>query len=78
MTEHIDTNLRHHTQKLKVQMGELILHLRADVGKVTDPRAQALFEVSAEVVAGLIKAFDDFESKQKLAWRYDPADRQAA
>ena len=59
----------HHTQKLKAQMRELIDHLRADVGKVTEPKAQALFETSAEVVTGLVKAFDDYEQKDEKAWR---------
>jgi len=60
---------RHHTQKLKGQMAQLIDHLRADVGKVTDPQAQALFETSAEVLTGLVKAFDDYEKKNEEAWR---------
>ena len=34
----------HHTQKIKAQMRKLIDHLRNDVGKVTEPKAQALFE----------------------------------
>ena len=62
-------NTFHHTQKLKVKMGELIVHLRADVGKVTEPKAQALFETSAEVLTGLVKAFDDYEKKNEEAWR---------
>jgi hypothetical protein len=37
--------------------------------KVTEPKAQALFETSAEVLTGLAKAFDDFENKSEAAWR---------
>ncbi len=59
----------HHTQKLKGQMRELIDHLRADVGKVTEPRARAMFETSAEVLTGLVKAFDDYEKKNEEAWK---------
>ena len=59
----------HHTQKIKAQMSQLIEHLRGDVGKVTEPKAQALFETSAEVLAGLVKAFDDYEKKSEAAWR---------
>ena len=62
-------DLFHHTQKLKGQMRDLIDHLRADVGKVTEPRAQAMFETSAEVLTGLVKAFDDFEMKAEDAWK---------
>jgi hypothetical protein len=59
----------HHTQKIKVQLRQLIDHLREDVGKVTEPKAQALFETSAEVLTGLVKAFDDYEKKNEAAWR---------
>ena len=63
----------HHTQKIKAQMSQLIEHLRGDVGKVTEPKAQALFETSAEVLTGLVKAFDDYEKKSEAAWRTEPA-----
>jgi len=43
--------------------------LRSDVEKVNDPKAQALFETSAEVLIGLRKAFDDFEQKTESAWK---------
>src|ERR1039458_9958565 len=55
----------HQTQKIKARMGQLIEHLREDVGKVTEPKAQALFETSAEVLTGLVKAFDDYEKKRE-------------
>ena len=58
-----------HTRKIKAQMRQLIDHLREDVGKVEEPKAQALFETSAEVLTGLVKAFDDYEKKSEAAWR---------
>ena len=64
-----ENNPIHHTQKIKGQMRQLIDHLRADAGKVTEPKAQALFETSAEVLTGLVKAFDDYEKKSEAAWR---------
>ena len=64
-----EDNPIHHTQKHKTQMRQLIDHLRDDVGKVTEPKAQALFETSAEVLTGLVKAFDDYEKKTEAAWR---------
>jgi len=39
------------------------------VEKVDDPKAKALFEVSAEVIDGLQKAFTDYEEKNEMAWR---------
>ena len=67
-----ENNPIHHTQKIKAQMRQLIEHLREDVGKVTEPKAQALFEASAEVLTGLVKAFDDYEKKSEAAWRTEP------
>ena len=62
----------HHTQKIAAQMRQLIEHLRQDVGKVTEPKAQALFETTAEVLTGLVKAFGDYENKSEKAWRQEP------
>lgn len=33
------------------------------------PKAQALFETTAEVLNGLVKAFNDFERKNEPAWK---------
>jgi len=62
----------HHTQKIKARMGQLIEHLREDVGKITEPKAMALFETSAEVLTGLVKAFNDYEKKNEAVWRIEP------
>jgi len=59
----------HHTLKLKAMLSEIIDHAREDVAKVSDPKAQALFETTAEVLEGLIKAYDDYESKTERAWQ---------
>jgi hypothetical protein len=67
-----ENNPIHHTQKIKAQMRQLIDHLREDVGKVTEPKAQALFETSAEVLTDLVKAFEDYEKKSEAAWRTEP------
>ena len=44
-------------------------HSREDVRKVSDPKAQALFETTAEVLKGLEKAFNDFQQKSEDAWK---------
>jgi hypothetical protein len=64
-----ESDPRYHTQNVGRMMQELINHLREDVEKVDDPQAKALFEVSAEVVAGLQRAFEHFETKSEKAWR---------
>jgi hypothetical protein len=38
-------------------------------GKVDEPQLKAMFETSAEVLGGLIKAFRDYEQKNESAWR---------
>jgi hypothetical protein len=45
--------------------------LREDISKINDPQGKALFEVSAEVIGGLQKAFSDFEKKNEEAWKKD-------
>lgn len=60
---------RHHTARLKQMLSDVINHARDDVSKVTDARAQALFETTAEVLGGLRKAYDDFEQRNETAWR---------
>ncbi len=60
---------RHHTQKMAQRLQDTITHLREDVKKVDEPQAKAMFETSAEVLAGLVKAFKDYEQKSEAAWR---------
>jgi len=50
-------------------MEDLMNHLREDIDKVDDPQAKALFEVSSEVLQGLQRAFENFETKSEKAWR---------
>ena len=68
----LDSNPIHHTQKIKAQMSRLIVHLREDIKKVAEAKCLALFETSAEVLTGLVKAFDDYEKKSEAAWRIVP------
>ena len=64
-----ESDPRYHTQNVGRMMEDLINHLREDVGKVDDPQAKALFEVSAEVLQGLQRAFEHFETKSEEAWK---------
>jgi hypothetical protein len=60
---------RHYTQNMQKRLRETIDHLRADVKKVDVPQLKAMFETSAEVLGGLVKAFSDYEQKNEAAWR---------
>ena len=64
-----DRDPRHHTQKMQGRLKEVMDHLRQDVEKVDEPQLKAMFETSAEVLGGLIKAFRDYEQKNESAWR---------
>lgn len=66
---HADTNPTHHTQKMKGELNALIDHLREDINKVEDPQFKAMFETSAEVIGGLVKAFTHYEQKSEAAWK---------
>ena len=48
---------------------DIAAHAREDVTKITEPKAQALFETSAEVLLGLSKAFEDYEQQNEPAWK---------
>jgi len=60
---------KHHTRKMRQRLEETMNHLREDIGKVDEPQFKAMFETSAEVLGGLIKAFRDYEQKNEAAWR---------
>jgi hypothetical protein len=64
-----DGDPRHHTQKMQKALQDIRNHLREDIQKVDEPQLKAMFETSAEVLAGLEKAFKDYEQKNEKAWR---------
>lgn len=59
---------RHHTAHLREMLEGVVNHAREDIGKISEPKAQALFETTAEVCTGLIKAFNDYDQREP-AWR---------
>jgi len=69
MASAADRDPRHHTQKMQKALHDIRNHLREDVQKVDEPQLKAMFETSAEVLAGLEKAFKDYEQKNEKAWR---------
>jgi ferric iron reductase protein FhuF len=64
-----EKNPQHHTERMKKRLEETVTHLRQDIEKVDEPQLAAMFETSAEVLSGLIKAFSDYEKKNEAAWR---------
>jgi len=64
-----ESDPRVHTQKMQKALKDIQTHLREDIGKVKEPKLQAMFETSAEVLGGLMKAFQDYEKQNEAAWR---------
>ena len=59
-----------HAANIERMLDDLTKHMREDIDRVNgDPRAQALFETSAEVLEGLRKAYHDFQTKSEKAWK---------
>jgi hypothetical protein len=51
------------------RLKDTIADLRQDIDDVEEPKLRAMFETSAEVLGGLVKAFQDYEQKNETAWR---------
>jgi hypothetical protein len=60
---------RQYAAKARDMLSDLITHIREDEGKISEPRALALFETSAEVLIGLRTVFDHHEQKAESAMR---------
>ena len=64
-----ESDPRHDTANIKGMLDDVIRHVREDVNKVDEPKAQALFETTAEVLMGLKTAYDHYERRAEPAWR---------
>jgi len=60
---------RYHMANIKQMLDELIDHLRQDTRHIAEPKAQALFETSAEVLQGLRTAFTHYEEGREPGMR---------
>jgi hypothetical protein len=58
-------------EDIKGALLELIEHLRRDASIVADARAAALFETSADVLDGLVHAYEHFATATEPAWKGD-------
>ncbi len=54
---------------MKSRLRADVEHLRRDIERVDDPKLRAMFETSAEVLLGLIKAYDHYDAGSEPAWR---------
>jgi hypothetical protein len=63
-----ESDPRHHTRNIKDMLDDVITHVREDIEKIDEPKAQVLFETTAEVLIGLKTAYDHYESKSERAF----------
>jgi hypothetical protein len=59
-----DPELNRKTLKARSKLYELIVQFRMDASTASDPKAQMLFEFSAEVLAGMARAFREFDESR--------------
>lgn len=59
----------HRVQKIREMLLEVSEHAKADATKTENQKAQALFETTAEVLLGLVVAFEHFEQGAEPAWK---------
>lgn len=60
---------RRHAARTRVMLEDLANHTREEGRTVTEPKARALFETTAEVLLGLATAYDHYEKRSEEAWR---------
>jgi hypothetical protein len=65
-----ESDPRHHTANIKGMLDEAAQHCREDIDKISEPKAQALFETTAEVLKGLIAAYDHYEAGAEKGMRH--------
>jgi len=65
------TDPKEHAQNIERYIYELKLLCHEETSYVNDPKAKALFETTAEVLAGLEKAYSDYQSENEGAWIND-------
>jgi hypothetical protein len=65
-TQEQDPRVR--AERIKRQLTETLKDLRHDVENIEDPILKAIMETSAEVVAGLLKTYQDYARKNENAW----------
>ena len=63
------TDSRHYATELHDLLRDVRDRARDDIAAVSDGKAQALFETTAEVLQGLMKAYEDFEEGTEQVWR---------
>ncbi len=64
------TSAKTSAARLRNSMEDLVNQLRSEINRVDEPRAQVLFETTAEALRGLITAFQDYDDGREEAFRH--------
>lgn len=72
-TQFPENDPRRLTPRIKQLLTETLELARKNVAQVNDPKAQALFETTAEVLGGLKKAYEHYEQRSEGAWKTSSA-----
>lgn len=56
-----DAEIARRTLKARSKLYELIVQFRMDAAELSDPKAQLLFEFSAEILAGMARSFREYD-----------------
>jgi hypothetical protein len=64
------TSAKTSAARLRNSMEDLVSQLRSEINRVSEPRAQVLFETTAEALRGLITAFEDYDEGREAAFQH--------
>ena len=68
----VQMSAEQHAQRIAQMLEQAQQECRADIGRIDDPKAQALFETIAEVLGGAMKALTDYQDKNESVWQSHP------
>lgn len=72
----VESDPHHHTAKIATMLDAVMKHVRRDISKVTDERARTLFVTTADVLDGLLRAYDEFDARD-IAPRREVSDPES-
>lgn len=58
-----EDNPRYHLVKMRGMLNAVIRHCREDMENIAEPKAQVLFETTAEVLNGLVNTYSRYEKE---------------
>lgn len=67
---YMENHPTYHAVKIRGMLNDVIKHCREDIGKVSEPKAQAIFETTAEVLTGLMMAYNHYEMEVEETMRH--------